>query len=89
MILRLEDPDLGGMDWNNDRYAKEWTLERRALFNGADLQIRIEPEFGTQIIDPIQIAATKIALALPSDSLSKSAPAVSYTHLTLPTTPYV
>jgi len=37
MLLRLEDPDLGGMDWNNDRYAKEWTLERRALFNGVKL----------------------------------------------------
>ena len=72
----VEDPELGVMHWDNDQYANVWILKRHTLFNGVELKIEIKPEYDTRTISPLQMAAAKIALSFPTDSLSKSAPAV-------------
>jgi len=72
-MLPVHDPDFGPMQFDG----AEWVLERRAVFNGVAVPVRIEAEHAdTGTLSPVQRAAVQLALALPPDVLAVSAPAV-------------
>jgi hypothetical protein len=72
-MTTFHDPDFGSMHFDGF----EWTLDRRALFNGFEVPVRIEPETAdTRELSQRQREALLIALSLPPDVLALSAPAV-------------
>ena len=76
-MQKLNDPDFGIIYLDDSSRHKIWTLERKIDFNGHEISIEIEPEDSeTLTISVVQRQAVKIALNLPSDALSRSAPAV-------------
>lgn len=72
-MITFHDPDFGAMHFDGS----EWTLDRRVLFNGVDLPVRIEPEDAdTHSLSPVQREALHTALSLPPNVLALAAPAV-------------